>query len=125
MEINNSVKETALRQKAAQVYISKSQQELKKSIAEFMGITDDSLELYAEEIGDVELLSKATNSVSDYSRLPNEEFEVKVKSMIEILDIHLPNMAEFGFSSDELENVKSDFNVFQRCEEGSKSSYPS
>lgn len=114
MALEIAIRETAIKQGQSKVYISKSQTELKKSISEFLGITDDSLEVYAEETKNSELLSIASNSVSDYSRLPNEDFEIKVKNMINTLEIHLPEMADYGFSVDQLNTVKVDFNEFQQ-----------
>ena len=112
-ELTASIKNNAGKQEASKVFISKSLVGRKKSIAEQMAIIDDSVEVFAEDKGDDELLVKTKNTTTDYFRLPHEEFEVKVTYVIGIVEAHLPELGEYGITESELEDVKTEFNDFQ------------
>ena len=84
--INMSIKTAAADQADAQVFIGKSLSALKKTIAAKMDILDDMLEAYAVDTDNAELTERANNAKSDYFRLPNEDFEIKVKQVIGLLE---------------------------------------
>ena len=109
----DSIKVYAGKQEASQVFISKSLSDQKMLIAEKMAIIDDSVEVYAEDTGNAELLVQTTNSKSDYYKLPNEEFEIKVTNVIEVVENVLPSLANYGITTVELGIVKEEFNDFQ------------
>ncbi|MEL6561885.1 MAG: hypothetical protein AAFQ94_27105 [Bacteroidota bacterium] len=108
-----SIKGQAEQQQAAQVFISKSLTDQKRSIAEKMAIIDDSVEVFAEDKGDTELMVKTTNTKSDYYKLSHEEFEVKVTNVIGVVESVLPELADYGITVTEVELVKEEFNDFQ------------
>ena len=112
VQLIDQIKSQALKQDAAQVFVGKSQRDLKKQIADKMDITDDILEAYATDTGDPELLSKTANSYSDYFKLANEDFEIKVKNVIDIADQHLEVTADYGANAAQLDDVKADLNLF-------------
>ncbi len=86
---------------------------LKKQIADKMDILDDTLEAYAEDIGNDELKAMAANYYSDYFRLPYDQFAEKVTEMIELLEKHVKNMAEYGLVQDQIDDVKLNFDEYQ------------
>ncbi|MDN5204591.1 hypothetical protein QQ008_24580 [Fulvivirgaceae bacterium BMA10] len=110
--IIEALKEAAGQQADARVFIGKSLQSLKKTIAEKMDILDDTLEAYAEDTEDAELLSKAQNSVTDYFKLPNEDFETKTKQMIGLLEEKATDMADYGMNVEQVEDAKIDLDRF-------------
>ena len=77
-----------------------------------MDIQDDILEAYASDTDNTELLAKATNSYSDYFSLSNENFEVKVKNMITLVEDNVQNATEYGSSTEQVEDVKTSFNFW-------------
>jgi hypothetical protein len=107
------IKEAALRQDASQVFIGASQRELKLQIAQKMDILDDTLEAYAADTENAELLSQAANSATDYNRLPNEEFQIKVTNVIDLLESNVDAMADYGMSTAQIIEVKATFVLFQ------------
>ncbi|SMD32753.1 hypothetical protein SAMN04488029_1104 [Reichenbachiella faecimaris] len=107
------IQEASLKQESSQVFISASLRELKQQIAQKMDILDDILEAYAADTENAELLSKSSNSASDYFRLANEDFEIKTKNVIDLLDGHVAEMADYGMSADQIEEVKTSFAIFQ------------
>jgi len=62
-----------------QVFIRKSLLALKKTIKAKLDITDDIPEAYAVDTDNAELAQHADNSTTDYFRLSDENFEIKVK----------------------------------------------
>ncbi len=112
-QLITTIRSTAQDQEAAQVFIGKSVTELKYLIAEKMDILDDTLEAYAEDQGMEELRIRADNSKSDYLRLPHEDFETKVKNMIDLISTHVEAMADYGMSTEQTDEVKETFGVFQ------------
>lgn len=108
-----AIKEAALAQDAAQVFIGKSIRDNKAQIAEKMDALDDILEAYADDTGNAELRTQAANNYSDYLRLPHEEFEVKVQNIISLLETHTPDTADYGMTPAQVEDVKLQFNEFQ------------
>ncbi|MEP2024551.1 MAG: hypothetical protein ABJH98_12660 [Reichenbachiella sp.] len=107
------IQEASLKQESSQVFISASLRELKQQIAQKMDILDDILEAYASDTDNAELLSQSTNSASDYFRLANEDFEIKTKNVIDLLDGHVADMADYGMSAEQIEEVKTSFAIFQ------------
>ncbi len=111
-QLIEKVKTKAGEQESAQLFIAQSIRELKKNIALKMDIQDDILEAYASDTNNTELLAKATNSYSDYFSLSNENFEVKVKNMITLVENNVQNAAEYGSSAEQVEDVKTSFNFW-------------
>lgn len=107
------IHDSSQEQESSQVFIGSSLRELKQQVAQKMDILDDTLEAYAADTENAELLSKATNSTSDYFRLSNEDFEIKTKNTIDLLEGHVENMADYGMSADQVEEVKTTFALFQ------------
>ena len=110
--INTSIKTAAAEQADARVFIGKSLSALKKTIAAKMDILDDMLEAYAVDTDNAELTERASNAKSDYFRLPNEDFEIKVKQVIGLLETNLEAMADYGMSEEQLKDVKADYDQF-------------
>ncbi|GGX07458.1 hypothetical protein [Aquimarina muelleri] len=105
-QLISEIKETAKDQNEAQVFIGSSQREIKKTIADKMDIIDDAIQSYAEDTENAELLSRSSNTASDYFKLPNEDFETKVLAMIQLSEDTLPAMQEYGATQEEIEDVK-------------------
>ena len=110
--INTSIKTAAAEQADARVFIGKSLSALKKTIAAKMDILDDMLEAYAVDTDNPELTQQADNSTTDYFGLPNEDFEIKVKQVIGLLETNLEAMADYGMSEEQLKDVKADYDQF-------------
>lgn len=98
---------------AARVFVGSSLHQLKIHIAEKMDILDDVLEAYADDTGNAELLTQASNSMSDYLRLQHDEFEAKTTHVIELLEKHVGSMSDYGLTQDQIEDVKLTFSSFQ------------
>lgn len=113
IETIQGIQEASLKQESSQVFIGGSIRELKQQIAQKMDILDDILEAYAADTENAELLSKATNSTSDYFRLSHEEFELKTKNIIDLLDLNASAMKDYGMSTAQIKEVKTSFAVFQ------------
>lgn len=108
-----SIRETAGNQKAARVFVGKTLRKIKKTVADKMDVLDDILEAYAEEQGYTELLAKASNTMTDYYRLSHESFETKVKLVIGLMEAHLADLADYGFSQELLDDAKASFGEFE------------
>lgn len=113
-DLTENLRSLAQDQDAAQVHLGGSLQELKMRTSEKMDMLDDLLEAYADYTDNSELLAKAANTKSDYLRLPHEEFESKVKNMLALLDVHVGDMADYGATTDMLNDVKQTFGSFQQ-----------
>ena len=109
----DGIKKAALDQEAAQVFIGGSKLELKRTIAEKMDILDDTAEAFAADTNNAELLSTTSNSMTDYYRLSNEEFETRVQSVIQLLEANLGAMGDYGMTQDLIDEVKVYFNEFE------------
>jgi len=109
----DALKSAAQEQEAAKVFIGGSLQDLKITIAEKMDILDDILEAYAEDTENAELQAQADNSKTDYIRLPNEDFESKVKNVISLLEANVSEMADYGLTQDQIEDAKISFSTYQ------------
>ena len=109
----DALKSAAQEQEAAKVFIGGSLQDLKITIAEKMDILDDILEAYAEDTENAELQAQADNSKTDYIRLPNEDFETKVKNVISLLEANVGEMADYGLTQDQIEDAKISFGTYQ------------
>lgn len=86
---------------------------LKKQIADKMDILDDTLEAYADDIGDEELRQKANNHYSDYFRLTYDEFLNKVISMIDLMEENIDHMSDHGIVQDQIDDVKLNLDEYQ------------
>ena len=86
---------------------------LKKQIADKMDILDDTLEAYADDIGDEVLRQKANNHYSDYFRLSYDQFLEKVISMIDLMEENIDNMSEHGIVQDQIDDVKLNLDEYQ------------
>lgn len=112
-EITEAIEESAKDQEESKVAIGQSLREIKLQVATKMDILDDLLEAYALDTDNDELLVKSKNSKTDYYRLSHEEFEVKVKNIISLLEQNLSQMADYGMSETMLDEVKTTFNSFE------------
>lgn len=88
-------------------------QQLRITIAEKMDILDDILEAYAEDISDKKLLEEAENSKSDYLRLTNDGFERKVTTVMQLLEQHKNQLANYGLTNDQMKDVNVDIMVYK------------
>lgn len=88
-------------------------QNLKITIAEKMDILDDVLEAYADDTKNGALLKQSENSKTDYIQLSDEAFEEKVQEVIALLEMHVNEMAAYGFNQDQIDDVKLSFNNYQ------------
>ncbi len=86
---------------------------IKKQIADKMDILDDTLEAYADDIGNDLLRQKANNHYSDYFRLSYDQFLEKVISMIELLEENIENMFDHGLVQDQIDDVKLNLDEYQ------------
>lgn len=111
-EALTDIKQAAIDQAEAQVYIGKSIQGVKKTIAEKMDYLDDLLEAYAEDTNNAELASQASNSKTDYLRLPHESFETKVKQVIELLENYQELLTDYGMTAEQITDVKLNLDQF-------------
>lgn len=112
-QVIDQIRTSAGDQESAQVFIGSTLNEIKQRIAEKLDILDDVLEAYAEDTANAELMVQASNSKSDYLRLPNEDFETKASHVIDLLEGNVANMADYGLSQDQIEDVKLDFGTYQ------------
>jgi hypothetical protein len=67
----------------------------------------------ADDTENAALLSAVSNSISDYYKLPNEVFEIKVKNVIKTMEAHIEAMADYGMTQEMIEDVKLQFNEFE------------
>ena len=108
-----SIKDTALEQGSTEVLLGKSLRSMKKDISEKLDMLDDILEAYAEDTSNIKLIEQASNTMNDYFRLSNEEFETKAVGIIALLENYLPDLADYGLTKDLLEDVKNSFGEFE------------
>lgn len=111
-EIITSIKKHAKDQESANISLGGSTREMKHQLSIKLDILDDTLEAYADDTENAELLSKASNSMSDYFRLSNEDFETKGQNILNILTEHVTDMADYGTSPEQIEEVKISFDNF-------------
>ena len=112
-ELVYHIKEVQKKTDPANIHKGQSILHLKKQIADKMDILDDTLEAYAEDIGDNELRKLADNYYSDYFRLPYEAFEEKVTDMITLLEKHVDKMHDYGLVQDQIDDVKLNLDEYQ------------
>lgn len=114
VKLITGIKTAAKKQDASQVFIGKSKKELKRIISEKMDILDDMAEAYAEDLNHAELISKVSNSMSDYNKLANVDFEIKVKNVLEVIENEdLTEMANYGLTQELIDDVKLQFDEFE------------
>lgn len=111
--VSNELKAAAQAQDAAQVFIGRSKDELKRALSEKLDILDDTVEAYAEDTGNRELLAVVSNTMSDYYMLPYEAFETKAKNVIETIEKHVGEMADYGITQEMIDDIKLQFAEFQ------------
>ena len=97
----------------ARVYLTEEKQEVKRSQAKKMDILDDVLYAYATVIGDPKLQQLADNTMTDYYGLPNEQFVVRVKGMIELVEKHIRNLADYGITPAMVKDARTTFTTFE------------
>lgn len=107
-----AIREAAQKQDEAQVFIGQSKNQLKRLISEKMDILDDTAEAYAADTENAELLSMVSNTMTSYYQLPNEAFETKVKSVIEVMETHVKAMKDYGMTKGMIDDVKLQFDLF-------------
>jgi len=111
-DIINTIKTSATDQADAQIFLGKTLTTLKKRIAIKMDMLDDIMEAYAQDTGNAALSQQSANSTSDYFELPNEDFEIKVKQVITLLESYLAAMADYGMTTPQIDDVKLDFDQY-------------
>jgi len=97
----------------SKVHMGQAILHLKKQIADKMDILDDTLEAYADDVGDEQLRQAASNYYMDYFRLPYDDFTAKVVEMIGLLEKHIDKMAEYGLVHDQIDDVKLNMTEYQ------------
>ena len=107
-----AIRAAAKEQDEAQVFIGQSRSQLKRLISEKMDILDDTAEAYAADTENAELLSMVSNTMTSYYQLPNEAFETKVKSVIEVMETHVKAMKDYGMTQGMIDDVKLQFDLF-------------
>ena len=110
--IITSVKDAAADQADAQIFIGKSINALKRQIASKLDMLDDILEAYALDNDNAELAQQASNSTTDYYSLSHEDFEIKAKQVVGLLETHLAAMADYGMTAEQIEDAKLDVDEF-------------
>ncbi len=100
-------------EKSSDGYSGQTVLQLKQQISDKMDILDDTLEAYAEDIGDTELRDLAANYYSDYYALSYEKFENKVTEMISLLETHVDKMTDYGLVQDQIDDVKLNLDEYQ------------
>ena len=113
LSVIQSIKKSAQDQDSAQIFIGSTLRQLKEQIAIKMDILDDTLEAYADDTENMELLHQASNSKSDYFQLSHEDFETKTKNMIALIEENATAMADYGMSTEQIDEVKASFDHFQ------------
>ena len=113
LSVIQSIKTTALDQDSAQIFIGSTLRQLKEQVAIKMDILDDTLEAYADDTENMELLHQASNSKSDYFQLSHEDFETKTKNMIALTEQNAPAMTDYGMSTERMDEVKASFDHFK------------
>ena len=98
---------------SAESYSGQDVLQLKQQIADKMDILDDTLEAYAEDIGNDELKKLAANYYSDYYALTFDNFQNKVIEMIDLLEEHVGDMADYGLVQDQINDVKLNLDEYQ------------
>ncbi len=111
-QLIQDIKVAAGDQEASRIFLSTSQRQLKKQISDKMDILDDILESYALDTDNAELIGQAANSYSDYFKLSNENFEIKVSHVISLMETYLEQMADYGATTAQIEDVQLDMNLF-------------
>ncbi|MEO9870966.1 hypothetical protein [Ekhidna sp.] len=108
-----TLKESLIGKDTSKVHMGQAILHLKKQIADKMDILDDTLEAYADDIGNEKLRQQAANYYSDYFRLPYDDFVDKVTKMIDLLEIHVNNMGDYGLVQDQIDDVKLNLDEYQ------------
>ncbi len=111
-EYITSIKASALDQDKAKIYLGSNLRNLKKQISQKMDLLDDTLEAYAEDTENEELRLQAANSHTDYFRVPNEEFELKVKNVIALMEEHVEAMTDYGVNQEQIDDAKLSFDNY-------------
>lgn len=100
-------------QNNAQIRVGKNKKELKHLIAQKVDILNDVAEAMAVVNGNVELESKMAMSATELYASKNEDFSVKIKETISLVEANKDVLiAEYGLSEEQLSDVKADINSF-------------
>lgn len=97
---------------ASQVFLGENKVELKKNVAQKADILNDVLEAYASINEKTELEQKAAKTLTDLFRMRNEEFITALKELIALLEPELENLADYGVSAAQLDELKASFDRF-------------
>lgn len=99
-------------QKQAQVFLGTNKTQVKSVVAQKADILNDSLEAFALVTGNNKLENKMAASYSELLRLRNADFIPAVKTIIRAAEAHLEAITEYGVTSEQIEDLKTDFDGF-------------
>lgn len=99
-------------QKQAQVFLGKNKTQIKSVVAQKADILNDSLEAFAVVTGKSKLEQKMAATFTDLFTLRNADFIPAVKTIVEAAETHLEVLAEYGVSTEQVEDLKTDFDGF-------------
>lgn len=99
-------------QKQAQVFLGKNKTQLKSVVAQKSDILNDSLEALAVVTGDKKLENKMATTFSELFKMRNADFIPAVKIIINAAEAHLEVLSDYGVTTEQVEDLKTDFNGF-------------
>lgn len=112
-DINMQIEAAQKAQQAAQVHVGISKKLLKGIISEKADILNDVVEAYASINNMPELESRMTASTNTFVKMRNEDFIPAVREVISETEKYQDTLtAEYGLSSEQLIDIKEDFNRF-------------
>lgn len=121
--IVENIKEVLDPEEYENIMSQKSLRQMKLELALKMDILDDTLEAYADTIGNEDLFYKASNTKGDYFSLPYEAFERKVRGMIKLLQKHVIAMSEYGMTNEQIADAIHQFTLYEQ-KRGIEVTYP-
>jgi len=107
--------ESAIQQQAgASIYLGKNKAQLKRVIAEKADILNDQIETYASINGDLALEAKMNASMSDFTKLKNEQFVVKVQEVVTEAENNMDGLStDYGVNTGQVDDLKTDLDSFR------------
>jgi len=99
-------------QKQAQVFLGKNKTQVKSVVAQKADILNDSLEAFAAVTGNKKLENKMAATFSELFRMRNADFIPAVKTIIDAAEAHLEVLLEYGVTTEQVEDLKTDFDGF-------------
>lgn len=99
-------------QKQAQVFLGKNKTQLKSVVAQKSDILNDSLEALAVVTGDKKLENKMSTTFSELFKMRNADFIPAVKIIIDAAEAHLEVLSDYGVTTEQVEDLKTDFDGF-------------